>query len=276
MNLQWLLGWWNLIFVAPFAVALVYLFASVLTGIGMTDADADVHADADADVDADADADADHDVDADGDAGTDTDADADADGHDTDADDAEHGSLAWTALAWLGVGRAPISLLVTVALLVWGAAGFISGILIDPRQVGHGWDVAQWSVPIALVAAVLSVKLVGGLMQRLLPLNEPGARPLRALVGLTGTSLFAVTEQFGMVGVRDASGDLHQVPCRVGEDVPSINKGAAVRLVAYSAKLRTFYAVAADQTAARDVLPATATTELKQASDTEATRVGSG
>ena len=51
MTLEWLLGWWNLVFVAPFFVALLYLGVYTLTGVGGGDADADAEADADADVD---------------------------------------------------------------------------------------------------------------------------------------------------------------------------------------------------------------------------------
>src|SRR4051794_14098057 len=73
MTLELLLAWWNLIYIVPFALALMYLGLFVFTGITFGDADADADFDADADVDADVDADADmdhdldHDVDADAD-----------------------------------------------------------------------------------------------------------------------------------------------------------------------------------------------------------------
>ena len=76
MTAEWLLSWWNLIYIVPFGLAMVYLGLYSMTGMG---GDHDADADADADVDADAHGDAGHDVDADADADADVDADADAD-----------------------------------------------------------------------------------------------------------------------------------------------------------------------------------------------------
>ena len=101
MTLQWIVGWWNLVFIAPFAVAIVYLLAALLTGVGMGEADADHDADAGADSDADQDVHADQD--------------ADADTH-ADGSGAATGASGG-ALAWLGVGRVPVSLALTAALL---------------------------------------------------------------------------------------------------------------------------------------------------------------
>src|SRR6266404_6132905 len=121
MTLQWILGWWNLIFVAPFAVALVYLFACTLGGVGMGDGDADAHADVDADADGDVHTDAD---------GHDADADGDGEG---DSHEAEQTPAHLAALAWLGVGRVPLSLIALVLLLTWGAAGFLTNAILRPR-----------------------------------------------------------------------------------------------------------------------------------------------
>src|SRR5258706_9607371 len=113
MTLQWILGWWNLIFVAPFAVALLYLGVYTLSGVGFGDADADAHGDFDADADADADVDADAGVDADADA----DADADGDAHGDAETPGGHPSFHMMALSWMGVGRVPLSLLAFLVLL---------------------------------------------------------------------------------------------------------------------------------------------------------------
>jgi hypothetical protein len=233
MTLQWIRGWWNLNFLAPLAVAMVYLAAIVLTGVGVSDGDIDADADADADTDADADAD----VDADADADADTDTDTDADGHDADADSG-HGSAAAMALTWLGVGRVPVSLLAVVLLLTWGAAGLITNLALRPRV---DWDVARISLSVAAILSVLVTRSVVMLIGRYMPLNETSARPLGQLVGRVGQAIYAIDERFGMAGVRDAQGDLHQVACRVGDGVPPIDKGSRVKLVAYSAGRRMFF-----------------------------------
>jgi membrane protein implicated in regulation of membrane protease activity len=216
MTLQWILGWQNLIFVAPFAVALVYLLAAVLTGVGMGEAD----------VDHDVDADADHDVEADHDADAEQDADAPSAG-------GGHGLL-----AFLGVGRVPVSLALTAALLTWGAAGFISNVLLQPNSAAAGW-----SIVIAAAAALAMVRLLAMVFTRYIRLNETSARPMRSLIGCEGEALYNIDGKFGIALVRGQTGEAFQVPCRVGEDVPAIPKGRAVRLVAYSNADRTFYAI---------------------------------
>src|SRR5436305_13932391 len=107
MNPQTLLAWWNLIFVVPFGLALVYLALYTLGGVTFGEADADADFDHDVDVDAHADlhGHVDVDVDADADLQADAEADVDADGDvDQDVDaDAPGGpaSLQAAALAFL-------------------------------------------------------------------------------------------------------------------------------------------------------------------------------
>src|SRR5438067_3052533 len=139
MTTQWLLSWWNLIFIVPFLLAMLYLGVYTLTGITFgeadadadMDADADVHVDAEVDHDISADADADHDISAESNADHDIGNDHDAGDHDADQDgdhDADDGggpsSALLAALAWLGVGKVPVSLLLMILLMTWGAVGF--------------------------------------------------------------------------------------------------------------------------------------------------------
>jgi Protein of unknown function (DUF1449) len=228
MTLQWLLSWWNLIFLAPLAVALVYLFACTLGAVAIGDADADVHAD----VDADADADADADVDAD--AG----ADADADAHDADSHDAGHSSAHAAVLAWLGIGRVPISLIAMVLLLTWGAAGFLTNSMLRPRG---NWVAARWSIPIALAISLAVTRATVLILARLVPLNQNLALRRGDLVGEVGQALYGIDDRFGLVAVRDERGDLKQLPCRVATGVEPIPRGARVKLVAYRADEHVFF-----------------------------------
>ena len=257
MTLQTLLAWWNLIFVMPFGIALVYLGLYTLSGVtfGEADADADadpdVDADADADVhvDADADVDADAHVDADGHVDVDADADADAADHGGDADSpdthgadthgAGHAPFHAAAMSFLGVGRVPVSLVLMVLLMTWGATGFIANQLIVDR-LAHGWHVAAVSVPAAAVVSLVFTRMLVRAMDRWLPLNETSARRRHDLLGSVGQALFPITGQFGLAAVRDERGELYQVPCRVAGEGGPIAKGARVRLVSYSAKNKSF------------------------------------
>lgn len=278
MNAQWLLGWWNLVFIGPFGLALIYLGLYCVTGITFGDADAEVdadvdadfEADADADVDADvdpdadvdaeadldADADADADVDADADADTDADADADADhdaDHDHDAESEAHGasgrgSSALGVLSLLGVGKVPLSVLLTVLLLSWGMIGFIVNAVLQ-AQAKTGPQAAMFSLPIALLGSLLTARGVASLVSRCVPLNETSARRRHELLGSVGQALFPISRQFGLVAVRDVEGNLFQVPCRVGPDADDIAKGTAVRLVGYNARQQIFQVVPAESVA---------------------------
>jgi membrane protein implicated in regulation of membrane protease activity len=251
MNAQTLLAWWNLIFVVPFGIALVYLGLYTLSGLdfGEADADADVdaaHAHADADLDADADVDADADAGVDNHIHADADADADAD---TDVEthagaggaaDAAHVPFHVAAMGFLGVGRVPVSLVLMVLLMTWGTTGFLVNQLAFDR-LGRGWHVAALSIPAAALASLAFTRMLVRAMDRWVPLNETSARRRHDLLGSVGRALYPISGQFGLVTVRDDRGELYQVPCRVAPDGDPIAKGAAVRLVSYSAKTKSFY-----------------------------------
>lgn len=266
MNAQWLLSWWNLIFIVPFALALLYLGVYTLSGwtFGETDIDAeadlhaDIDADADVDVHADVDADVDADMDADGDfqidhglhmdheVGAETETDADAD-HDADTDqdadsESDSGSgvsLIWGAMSFLGVGTVPVSIVLMILLMSWGAVGFSANQFVRD-WVGEPWEVATMSLPIAFLASVLITSGTSRLINRFMPLNVTTAKRRHELLGSTGEVILPIDATFGMASVRDPSGDLYQVPCRL-EAGGTVPKGARVKLVAYNARESLFY-----------------------------------
>lgn len=236
MNAEWLLNWWNLIFLLPAGLALMYLGLYTVSGLtfGESDVDHDLDADADSDLDADADADADHDLDADHDADADSDADHDADGEQAAAG---HGSTSLAALTWLGLGKVPVSLLLMVLFLTWGVVGFIANAAMQSR----GASASLISIPLAAIVSVLATRGVVMAVARYLPLYETTARRRHALLGAVGEAIFAIDQKFGMVAVRDDTGDLYQVACRAEAGQEPIAKGAQVKLVAYNAKEGLFY-----------------------------------
>jgi hypothetical protein len=278
MTAQWLLTWWNLIFVVPFGIALLYLGVYTLSGWTFGEADADVDHDVDADVDhdfdadadagadvehdvdADADADVDHDVDADADADadadtdTDTDADHDADSDtdtDTGADEASStsapaggsSSATWSALTWLGVGRVPVSLLLMVMFISFGLIGFL--INQSLREPWHeSWRIAGVSIPLAILGTMLITRTVARLLGTYMPTRETYARRQHELLGSVGEAVYAIDETFGLVAVRDDRGQLFQVHGRAPRGT-TIDKGRRVRLVGFSSKERMFQVIPA-------------------------------
>lgn len=271
MTTQWLLGWWNLIFIVPAGLAMLYLGIYTLSGITFGDPEADVETDADldgdADVDAGADADVDTDIDGDADVDADADSDADFDGDaDADADlnadagdglshhvhierDAsiDQGSAAevsplWSLLSFLGIGRVPVSIVLMVLLLAWGAVGFLANQVIRP-YVAEPWHVALVSLPLAALMSLMATGATSNTINRFMPLNLTLAKRKHELLGSIGEVVLPVNGQFGMINVREASGDLHQVGCRLENGNETLPKGSHVKLVAYSAKESMFYVV---------------------------------
>ncbi len=214
MTLDWLLGWWNLIFLVPLGLAMAYLFAYALSGWTFGEADIDVEAEleVDADVEAEVDADADHPV-----ARPDIDADSDV--------GQAHGLMA--ALTWLGVGRVPLSIVLMVLFLTFGLMGFATMQLLRDVLGSNGFFVA---LPVAIVLSFGLTSVVSRLIARYMPLNESSAEARASFVGRRGEVIFAVSPEGGTVVVRDAGGDLYQLPAR--SDAP-IAPGTAIVLTNY-------------------------------------------
>ena len=221
MTVQWLLAWWNLIYMVPFALALTYLFAYAGSGWTFGEFDADAEADVDADADLHADVEFHADAAAHGGGRAGIDADSEAAGE-------PQGLL--HLLSWLGVGRVPLSIILMVLLLTWGVVGFGTN---QALRGAMGTLVWLASIPLAAVVSLALTAAVSNALARLLPVAEGGALRRQQLVGRRGTVIFAVTEESGLVGVRDDDGDRYQLAARIlpgGEAVPP---GEEIVLVRY-------------------------------------------
>lgn len=236
MNVEWLFAADNLIFIVPLALAALYLLAYAVSGVafGPDELDAQAEVDADGEVDADADADADAEADAD--------ADADAD-HEADAP--HQPPFALLALGWLGVGKAPFSVLLSVLFMTWGVVGLCvsRGLSYMAAVRGIEWF---FSIPAAGLASALATRWTGKALARYLPTFETYVNDKAALVGCTGTAMFPINEKFGMAFVRDANGDGHQAPCRVHPGAQPIEKGRRVLLVEYKSEPACYYVILGD------------------------------
>ena len=227
MTATWMLNGFNLIFIVPLLLALVYL--GLYTFSGWTFGDADVDADVDHDVEHDVDHDVDHDVE-----------------HDADHDHAVgggNGSGVLAVLSFFGLGRVPLSVLLMILLMSWGVIGFAANSYARenlPALAPHPWVL---SVPLAAAGSLLFTKLFAGLVGRYLPTNETYARRRHELLGSVGETVLPTDKTFGMVAVRDNRGELFQHACRLEAGDRTIPKGTKVKLVAYNANERMFYVI---------------------------------
>jgi membrane protein implicated in regulation of membrane protease activity len=228
MSLQWLFQWWNAVYTVPLAFVLVVLAVSSTLGLvggAIGELGHDVEADHNLDVHAeaghDADLSVDHDLDADTDlpgghhAGGDLDGDGDSDLVDR-AVAAAHGlgshgfNPLISALVLIGVGRAPLLMLVQILLLLWGLVGI--GLHQGLGAAGPGALV--WSVPLTLCVSVLGTRSIASVFGRYFKGFETAAVRGHQIVGRTGKVVYRVTPEEGTITLRDHHGTLHRVRAR--------------------------------------------------------------
>jgi membrane protein implicated in regulation of membrane protease activity len=259
---MFLLAWFNL----PFS--LLFLLALLLGGMQLlgvsgehdTDADSDLDSGLDHDLDADTDLDLDddldfeqdldleHDLDLDHDIDLDHDWDANSDAN-LDSDAEADGDLAagpnaddslLSALAFLGVGKAPLMLVLLILCGFTGLSGWTLNGFAQSLLGGYPAWAFVLVLPLAmLVGGTLSSNLAR-LIGRALPPVSTTAVHEQALVGRRGTVVSPrVDETYGQVHVRDAGGTLMRVFAVVKHE-PPIENGEAVVLVDFDPGRRCF------------------------------------
>jgi membrane protein implicated in regulation of membrane protease activity len=205
--LQFLTAWYNLPFSALLVICALMCVLQLIGLGGEQDTDAD--ADADGDLDGDADADSDAETDADSDAG---------------------GALG--GLAFLGVGKAPLAI---VLAILTGATGLIGWVLnaVSAAPVTFGLPGLVLTGTVSLVLGVLLTGRVARLIGRALPPVSTTVVRQQALVGRTGEVVSGTLDQgYGLVRVRDDAGTMINV-FAITESGKSFEKGQTVMLASY-------------------------------------------
>lgn len=167
----------------------------------------------------------DHDGDADGDADSDAD---DADG------DHDHDAQGFSVLADLGVGRVPLSILWQTFAFAFGFAGVAVNVFyLSSAHVLPLWTLAV-SLPLALVFGYVVTRQVGRIVARVVADPAQEATSRAGLVGQTGVVISSkVNAEFGEVRIRDRSGHVVRVACRVRVDDSVVPEHAEVVVVEY-------------------------------------------
>jgi membrane protein implicated in regulation of membrane protease activity len=246
-----LLAWYNL----PFTLMLV--LGVVLAGLQLlglshdgeadadaeVDADVDVGGDIDADVDADMDADLDADVHMDVDHDLDTDVDHDIDhdlGHDADHDLSRDTLSGFSWLAFIGIGKAPLMVVILIVLMTTGLLGWIlNGIAVGILGFFPGL-LLLGTFLVSLVTGSLVTSRVARFIGRALPPVSTTATRAQGLVGRPGTVISPfVDARYGMVHLRDDGGTLISVFATTEDEQP-IPRGEMVILLSYDAAQRLY------------------------------------
>jgi hypothetical protein len=221
MNFVDLLQWWNLIFLLPFGLALVYVLL-MATGAVVAEGGHDFGLDHDQDVGLD------HDI--------------DHDAH-MDAHAPEGPGFVGHMLTLLGVGRVPLSLIATCFCFVWGFSGWASNEVFRsfmPAPALYVWI----SIAIALFMSLLFTRFLVFGMTKILPLDENYAVSDVQLVGRRAKVRFTITPVSGTAQLNDQYGTLHEVPCRLKSDeqeIKSLPPGTPIILLDYDREKKVFY-----------------------------------
>jgi membrane protein implicated in regulation of membrane protease activity len=168
---------------------------------------------------------------------TEQDTDADADG-DADADTPD----ALTLFAFLGMGKAPLMVILMLLTGITGLIGLLINMLALPNWLAGG--IPWWSLlitgPIGALIATLLTGRISRLIGRALPPVSTTATRAQALVGQNGTVTSpAVDERYGQVRIRDAGGTQITV-FAISSDASPIKRGDAVTLESYDAANKRF------------------------------------
>jgi membrane protein implicated in regulation of membrane protease activity len=213
-------AWFNAPFSVMFVLCVVMGVAQLIGLGGDVETEADVDAELDGDVDADADADGDADSDADSDLGVEP-----------------SGALAW--LAFLGVGKAPVAV---VLLMLFGAIAILGWVFNSAVQSLFGDYPSIAFVPVVLLALMggaLITSRVSRFIGRALPPISTTAMRAEALVGKRGTVISPFVDgKYGQVRVRDQGGTLITV-FAVAHSEP-IARSSEVALVSYDMAQKRF------------------------------------
>jgi len=191
-----LLDWQNLIFLLPMVAALAYTLL-MAWGLGFGEHGIEVAHDVNLDVGHDFDGGVEHDLDTDHDAGR--------LGHTGPA--ASTGALA-RLLGLFGVGRVPLSILILSACFLWGAVGLALNVWLGTANMLRVSGLAA-------LAAVLGTRLLAEGLAALMPGEESYYSTREELVGLAGEVLYQVTPTSGAVRLRDPTGNLLDLDCRI-------------------------------------------------------------
>ena len=220
-TLTFITAWYNL----PFSILLFICFiltALQLFGLGgEQDSDADMDADADLDGDTDFDHDLDHDVDHDLD-------------HDSDFHlDKGEALSALSLFAFIGLGKAPLFVVLIIFFGAMGILGWIGNSLVESLFTSYpGLALAPVGF-ISLLGSGLISSRVTRFIGRMLPPVSTTATHADALVGRRGTVLSPnVDGKYGLVRLRDQGGTSINIFAIVDNEDP-IDRDSEVVLVDY-------------------------------------------
>jgi membrane protein implicated in regulation of membrane protease activity len=207
-----LTAWYNIVFIIPMALGMVLAVGSVLGGGLDGEHDYDHGA-------------GDHDVH--GDQG----------GNPLDMSPKQSRSIFLRLLSAFGFGRVPLMILLMMASLIFGGAGFISNSFLEPLLVTP-WVYFWISLGIALVCMSFLTGRIARAINKFMPTIESHGITKSDLIGSTGSLVLPTDTKSGTAHVKDAAGDLHRVNVRTEEGV--LNVGVPILILDFEPETNTY------------------------------------
>jgi membrane protein implicated in regulation of membrane protease activity len=136
-------------------------------------------------------------------------------------------------LSWLGVGHAPLSVLLICLLVYWAAVGSLGNLALGIRNIG-------FSVALALVGSLLATGATARLIKRFLPVSQSFSVARHELIGREGVAIYPITESSGTVRLYDKLGTLRQLDSRTVPGGAVIPQDTKVIVVDYNRERQVF------------------------------------
>jgi hypothetical protein len=131
----------------------------------------------------------------------------------------------------LGVGRVPLTIVLAVAGITFGGAGYAGNIVLAGVGADPAWF-AWITIPGAFVAMTFLTAAIARIINRFMPSSESYNVTKLDLVGRTGTLVLPAGAERGLAQVSDRQGNVFNVTCRTeGAELPS---GQEVLLLEYA------------------------------------------
>jgi hypothetical protein len=157
--------------------------------------------------------------------------------------DADHpDGFTGEALGWLHIGKVPLLAILVIFLTTFAVTGF-SFQLAAMSMIGH-YLPTLLAVGLALVCAVVAVRVLGAALGKVIPRDETTAVPDASLVGRVGTVVIGAARagRPAQARIHDEHGTAHYVMVEPEGPDESLEAGASVLLVRHLSG-RRFHAI---------------------------------
>jgi membrane protein implicated in regulation of membrane protease activity len=129
----------------------------------------------------------------------------------------------------LGIGQVPVTLLIGVFLLCWGAFGLLANQLFGILQYP---GIYIWpSLAVTFVVSSVVTRSMAAVVGRLLPGEETYGVTRFELVGSLGKVIYPATDNSGTVDIKDRTGTVHRVQAKVEPGTDPVPAGSDVIIV---------------------------------------------